>query len=157
MDTWSAITPVVILAVAAGHAVQILKRYYEEYALVGDTEQAVIRSLTAVGPVMLTAGLIASAGFASLMTFGVASVRVFGLLLASGILSALVIEMTFTPACRCLLPAPKRREVQREGQSAWLDRGLNVIADLVLARPRTVLGGALVIVAASVVGAMAIQ
>ncbi|MBI3784412.1 MAG: MMPL family transporter, partial [Deltaproteobacteria bacterium] len=30
IDTWSAITPVVILAVAAGHAVQILKRYYEE-------------------------------------------------------------------------------------------------------------------------------
>ncbi len=30
MDTWSAMTPVLILAVAAGHAVQILKRYYEE-------------------------------------------------------------------------------------------------------------------------------
>ena len=39
MDTWSAITPVVILAIAAGHAVQILKRYYEEYARVGDTER----------------------------------------------------------------------------------------------------------------------
>jgi predicted RND superfamily exporter protein len=36
LDTWSAITPVAILAVAAGHAVQILKRYYEEYAACGD-------------------------------------------------------------------------------------------------------------------------
>ncbi len=154
MDTWSAVTPVVILAVAAGHAVQILKRYYEEYAIVGDNEQAVIRSLTAVGPVMLTAGMIASAGFASLMTFGVASVRVFGLLLASGILSALVIEMTFTPACRCLLPAPKSRETQREGQSShWLDRGLDRIADLVVSRPRTVLAFALAIVGLSIVGA----
>ena len=35
LDTWSAVTPVAILAIAAGHAVQILKRYYEEYAALG--------------------------------------------------------------------------------------------------------------------------
>ena len=157
MDTWSAITPVVILAVAAGHAVQILKRYYEEYAVVGDSEEAVIRSVTAVGPVMLTAGCIASAGFASLMTFGVASVRVFGLLLASGILSALVIEMTFTPACRCLLPAPKGRETRREKESRWLDPALGALADLVLRRPRWVLLAALLIAAIAAVGILDID
>ncbi len=157
MDTWSAITPVVILAVAAGHAVQILKRYYEEYAIVGDSEEAVVRSVMAVGPVMLTAGLIASAGFGSLMTFGITSVRVFGMLLASGILSALIIEMTFTPACRCLLPVPKRRELQREGASGWLDRALDRIADLVLAWPRTVLLVALGLLVISAVGAWTLQ
>ncbi|HVO25558.1 MAG TPA: MMPL family transporter [Candidatus Margulisiibacteriota bacterium] len=152
MDTWSAITPVVILAVAAGHAVQILKRYYEEYAVVGDNEEAVIRSLTAVGPVMLTAGLIASAGFASLMSFGVTSVRVFGLLLASGILSALVIEMTFTPACRCLLPAPKGRETRRERESRWLNPALDALATLIVRRPRSVLLGAFLITALAAKG-----
>ncbi len=157
MDTWSAITPVVILAVAAGHAVQILKRYYEEYAVVGDSEQAVVRSVTAVGPVMLTAGLIASAGFGSLMTFGVTSVRVFGLLLASGILSALVIEMTFTPACRCLLPAPKSRETQRESQSRWLDRGLDALANVVVGHPRAVVFGALLVAMVAVGGALGIE
>ena len=157
MDTWSAITPVVILAVAAGHAVQILKRYYEEYAVVGDSEEAVIRSITAVGPVMLTAGCIASAGFASLMTFGVSSVRVFGLLLASGILSALVIEMTFTPACRCLLPAPKGRETRREKESRWLDPALSALASLVVRRPRLVLLSALVVAVAATVGIFSID
>jgi predicted RND superfamily exporter protein len=157
MDTWSAITPVVILAVAAGHAVQILKRYYEEYAIVGDSEQAVIRSITAVGPVMLTAGLIASAGFGSLTTFGITSVRVFGLLLASGILSALVIEMTFTPACRCLLPAPKTRELYREGQTPWLDRALDLLADVVVKRPHLVLVSVLAVVAAAGVGILRLQ
>jgi len=157
MDTRSAITPVVILAVAAGHAVQILKRYYEEFALTGDSEKAVIRSVTAVGPVMLTAGLIASAGFGSLVTFGVASVRVFGMLLALGILSALFIEMTFTPACRCLLPAPQRREVQREGQSLWLDRWLDRLADLIVERPRVVLAVVLLMVLTSATGVFRIE
>lgn len=139
MDTWSVMTPVLILAIAAGHAVQILKRYYEEFARCGDTEEAVVRSLAAVGPVMLTAGLIAAAGFASLTTFGITSVRAFGALLAGGIVSALIIEMTFTPACRSLLPAPKRREVTREGGTRAIDRVLDVLARVALTRPRAVL------------------
>ena len=141
MDTWSAMTPVLILAIAAGHAVQILKRYYEEYARGGDTREAVVRSLVAVGPVMLTAGLIAAAGFASLTTFGITSVRAFGALLAGGILSALVIEMTFTPACRSLLPAPKRREVAREGGSRFFDRVLDGLGRLAIDRPWAVIIG----------------
>lgn len=151
MDTWSAMTPVLILAIAAGHAVQILKRYYEEYALTGDSSEAVVRSLVAVGPVMLTAGLIAAAGFASLTTFGITSVRAFGALLAGGILSALVIELTFTPACRSLLPAPRRREVAREGGARALDRGLDALGRVVIRRPWWVIGGA--VLATVLVGA----
>lgn len=153
MDTWSAMTPVLILAVAAGHAVQILKRYYEELAAVGDNDEAIVRALVAVGPVMLTAGAVASAGFASLGTFGVLSVRVFGLLLATGILSALVIEMTFTPACRSLLPPPRERERLRERGGAWLEFALDRIADLVTSRPRTVLTAGVGLFAVSLVGA----
>src|SRR4029077_9659278 len=102
LDTWSAITPVAILAVAAGHAVQILKRYYEEYAACGDSRAAVASSVAHVGPVMVVAGSIAAAGSASLAPFEVTSIRVFGLLMAAGILSALVIEMTFIPAVRAV-------------------------------------------------------
>jgi predicted RND superfamily exporter protein len=148
---------VVILAVAAGHAVQILKRYYEEYAVSGDSRVAVIRSVTAVGPVMLTAGAIAAAGFGSLITFGVTSVRVFGILLATGILSALIIEMTFTPACRCLLPAPKRREMARERESRWLNRALDWIAEGVVRRPRHVLGVVTAVAAVAGAGVFALQ
>lgn len=135
VDTWSSITPIVILAVAAGHAVQILKRYYEEYAQCKNGQEAVVRSVVGVAPVMLTAGSIASAGFGSLITFGVPSVRVFGLLLALGVLSALVIEMTFTPACRALLPAPAWREVSRERSASLLDVCLDSLARQVVLHP----------------------
>ncbi len=139
LDTWSAITPIVILAIGAGHAVQILKRYYEEYAVVADTREAVVRALVGVGPVMLTAGLIAAGGFASLMTFGIASVRAFGLLLAAGIVSALVIELTFIPACRSLMPAPARTELARERRRTRLDAVLDHLAGLLERRSGTIL------------------
>ncbi|HXQ21924.1 MAG TPA: MMPL family transporter, partial [Candidatus Acidoferrales bacterium] len=157
MDTWSAVTPVVILAVAAGHAVQILKRYYEEYARLGNSELAVIRSVTTVAPVMLTAGFIAAAGFGSLVAFGVTSVRVFGLLLALGILSALIIEMTFTPACRAMLPAPRGREVMREKEGWILKAALERMADLVVGRPRAVLVTAVAVVAIFFAGALSLK
>ena len=153
MDTWSAITPVVILAVAAGHAVQILKRYYEEYAVLRDGEQAVVRSVTAVGPLMLTAGLIASVGFGSLVTFGVTTVRVFGLLLALGILSALLIEMTFIPACRAMLPAPRGRETVRERDGRIFSALIEWIIKQVSTRPYRILVVVALLLAASVVGA----
>ncbi len=157
MDTWSAMTPVLILAVAAGHAVQILKRYYEELAVVADNDEAIVRALVAVGPVMLTAGTVASAGFASLSTFGVLSVRVFGMLLATGILSALVIEMTFTPACRSLLPPPRERERLRERGGAWLEGVLDTLAGFVTRHPVVVLGAGFALFAVSLTGAVDLE
>lgn len=75
MDAFNATTPILILAVAAGHAVQILKRYYEEYdrltqgGATGSPQQlndrAIVQSLSRVAPVMLTAGGVAALGFFS--------------------------------------------------------------------------------------------
>jgi uncharacterized protein len=157
LDSWSAISPVAILAVAAGHAVQILKRYYEEYAALGDSRAAVISSVARVGPVMVTAGVIAASGFASLATFEVTSVRVFGLLMAAGILSALAIEMTFIPAVRVLLPAPRLGEQRGAGDERWLAAALRRVADVVVARPRTVLVIAAVLLAVALPGARRLQ
>jgi hypothetical protein len=123
-DTFNAATPILILAIAAGHAVQILKRFYEEYATLeaadgsGDarerSREAVVRSLTRVGPVMVAAGGVAIAGFASLVVFEIKSIQVFGLFTAAGIASAVVLELTLIPALRASLPAPGPRELARE-------------------------------------------
>jgi predicted RND superfamily exporter protein len=102
---------------------------------------------------MVTAGCIAAAGFASLATFDVMSVRVFGLLMAAGILSALAIEMTFIPAVRALLPSPRQREQEGAGDDRWLAVALRRIADLVIRRPGTVLTVAAVLLAVSLPGA----
>jgi len=148
MDGWNSIAPILTVAVAAGHSVQILKRFYEEYERLGDVRAAVVESTVSMGVVMLTAGLIAAASFASLVAFGIATIRVFGLFTAAGIASALVLEMTFIPACRVLLPAPGRR-AERPGV---LDRLMAATADVVVTpRRRRVLltSAALVFVAAA--------
>ena len=110
-DVFNATTPILILAIAAGHAVQILKRYYEEYGRLRRTtsldpreanREAVVASLTKIGPVMIAAGVIAAASFFSLIVFEMQTLRTFGVFTAPGILSALVIEFTLIPAVRAV-------------------------------------------------------
>lgn len=117
IDAFNASTPILILAVTAGHAVQLLKRYYEEFELsikrgndaFTANREAVVHSMAKVGPVMLAAGLVAVMGFLSLMSFDIVTIRNFGIFTGLGILSGLVIELTFIPAVRSWLKPPKLR------------------------------------------------
>jgi len=119
LDALNTTTPILIMAVATGHAVQILKRYYEELeGLTGKAtttaslrlanRRAVVQSLANVGPVMLTAGLIAAIAFFSMQASEVMMIRHFGFFAGVGVLSTLVIEFSFIPALRAMLPARRR-------------------------------------------------
>ena len=152
IDTFNATTPILIMAVAAGHSVQILKRYYEEYGRLHDSSAAVIDSLTKIGPVMLTAGSIAVASFLSLTAFPTLTIRVFGIFTATGILSAVILEMTFIPAFRSFIPAPKRYETEREKIKDWLDRITNGIAEVIVNKRWGLLFGTLALLIAVLLG-----
>jgi predicted RND superfamily exporter protein len=156
LDPWNAMTPILILAIAAGHSVQILKRYYEEYERLGDSKQAVIESTTQVGLAMVTAGLIASASFASLITFKLKTFQSFGLFTAFGILSALALELSFIPAIRSVLRPSRKKRVVRGPD--LLDRFLTGLATQVTGSGRTaILTGAALFFVISVIGTLRVQ
>lgn len=128
LDIFNSTTPILVLAVAAGHAVQILKRYTEEYdhliKLNPDNpqeanEQAIITALTKVGPLMVAAGFIAAIGFFSLTIFEMGSIKAFGLFTGIGILSALVVELTFIPAMRSFLRPPDENTREIHSTGMW--------------------------------------
>lgn len=154
LDVFNSPTPILILAVAAGHAVQLLKRYYEEYDAVrregvndlrAANEQAVIRSLIGVGPVMIVAGGVAAAGFFSLLTFSIPTIRAFGVFTGIGVVSAVIIEMTLIPAVRSLLKPPPDAVAEVDSPRVW-DRIPRWLADQVVpTRPRMRLLGVMAI------------
>lgn len=132
LDVFNSATPILVLAIAAGHAVQILKRYYEDFAVAKKSNPnmsgpelnrtAVQTSLTTVGPVMVIACLVAAIGFFSLIIFDIKTIQTFGIFTGIGVLSALCLELTFIPALRSLLPAPKERELSREKARSFWDK-----------------------------------
>jgi uncharacterized protein len=147
LDPLNTTTPILVLAVAAGHAIQILKRYYEEYSRLlaqgvdehDANRRAVVESIVRVGPVMVVAGLIAVITFFSLVGTGIPMVQHFGVFAGAGVLATMVLEMTVIPALRSMLRPPKPREAAREQRVGGLDRLLTGIADaLVGGRARVV-------------------
>jgi predicted RND superfamily exporter protein len=137
LDPLNTTTPILVLAVAAGHAIQILKRYYEEYGRLRASgmapreanREAVIESMVRVGPVMIVAGLIAVVTFLSLAGTGIPMVQHFGVFAGCGVLATMIIEMTVIPAVRSMLRPPKDAEAARERQAGVLDRFLTGVAD----------------------------
>ncbi|MBN4054226.1 MMPL family transporter [Nitrospira defluvii] len=128
LDLWTkGLTPILIVAMAAGHSVQILRRFYEalDYAIGTDIPEpaqkiAVVEATSKMAPVVLTSGFVAAASFASLISFQLPTFRSFGLMTAFGILSALILEMTLIPALRSLIPPPSGEELKtvlQEGRS----------------------------------------
>lgn len=152
MDVLNTTTPILIMAVATGHALQVLKRYYEEYEqllprtsdAVTANRRAIVESLTAVGPAMLTAGLIAAITFASLTVSDIAIIRNFGLFASVGVISTIVLELTFVPALRASLPPPRPGAVAPKKESAvgWMLTQLSM---------RLVGGGAAVVLGTSAI------
>jgi len=147
-DVFNASTPILILAIAAGHAVQILKRYYEEFHLIRKSRPelslkemnfvAVEETLTKVGPVMVVACTVAALGFFSLVIFEIKTIRTFGLFTGFGVLSALIIELTFIPALRAILPPPGEKESQREQQVSFWDKITEFFFNLAFNKRRAV-------------------
>ena len=159
LDAFNATTPILILAIAAGHAVQILKRYYEEYAIlrrdtaldpVEANRLAVLRSIGRIGPVMMAACLVAAGSFMSLVAFDIKTIRTFGVFSGVGVVSILIIELTFIPALRSLLPPPGLRETERQGaQTPWDRLALRMASWMAPAGRRRILLFAAVFTAAA--------
>jgi predicted RND superfamily exporter protein len=168
MDVWNGIIPILVLAVAAGHSTQILKRYYEEYNRIRDenpgmspkqcNREAVVSATVKVGVVMLAAGGIAAVSFASLVTFDMPSIQTFGKGVAFGILASLIIEMSFIPALRSILPAPTATQSAKERARAFFDPLLYWLADIIRhSRDRWVIPAALAFLAFAAVGALRME
>jgi predicted RND superfamily exporter protein len=154
LDPFNTTTPILILAVAAGHAVQVLKRYYEEYDRYHDTQVAVRAALRRVGPVMMIAGAIAALSFFSLTVFATATIRNFGMLTGAGIVAALVIELTLIPAVRVQLRPPRAAEIDREARSGRMLEGvLGRVAAVAAHKPATVVTIAILVAGAALAAA----
>jgi len=154
IDTWNAAVPILLIAVAAAHSAQMLKRYVEEVVRLGDNKAAVIESTVKIGPVMVAAGATAALGFASLALFGVRAISNFGLSCAYGIAAAVVLEMTFIPALRAILPPPRRTPGEGGFTKAVLAR---LEAAILRDRGRPVLIGAAVAMLVALAGVLQIR
>ncbi len=151
INAWTASVPVMVVTVAAGHSAQMLKRYYEEFARLGDRVAAVIESTQRIGMVMIAAGTTAGCGFAALSFLGIPTLTHFGIGVACGIFAAVILEMTFMLALRVVWPTG--RATTGEGPlPRWTAIVLAPMERVLRRRPRQVVLAFFAVAAAAVAG-----
>jgi predicted RND superfamily exporter protein len=160
LDPLNTTTPILVMAVAAGHAIQILKRYYEEYSrnLAAGLEPGVANREAIVESIARVAGLIAVITFFSLVGTGIPMVQHFGVFAGFGVLSTMLLEMTVIPAVRAALRPPRLKDSEREQSAGILDRLLSGLAEnLAGGRARPIIAGGLIVLAAVGAGAFKLR
>jgi uncharacterized protein len=139
------ILPIILIAVGTAYAIHVLNRYYEELNSEEDKKKAIVSTLEHVAVPTVLAALTTMIGFASLAVSSISALRIYGLLAALGILFALILAVTFTPAILLLLKKPSRKVVETQNSSV-ISSLLESIGKIVSRKPYMVLIFCLVLI-----------
>jgi predicted RND superfamily exporter protein len=132
LDPLVLVVPMLITARAISHSVQFVERFYEEYELLGDKDEACIRSMAEL---LLPCTVAIVTDWIGLLTIALATIplmRDLGLLCSFWSGSILVTEMLLNRLMILYLPAPRERHHHVSPLAA---RALGAAANLVGSRP----------------------
>lgn len=99
--------PFFVFATILSHAVQIMSRFYEEYARLGNFEQALVESLTALLRPSFSAILTDAMGFSVLYLAKIPTLQILAILCTIWLLS-ITIAVTFSAAAFFVIPMPEK-------------------------------------------------
>jgi predicted RND superfamily exporter protein len=89
--------PIILFAIGSAYGIHLLSRYYNLTDKC-DSGSALRRTLKGIGPVVTAAGLTTVASLLSFVFMDIRPIRTFGFFTAVGILTTLVLSLTFIPA-----------------------------------------------------------
>jgi len=153
MDIMSATVPFLIMSIETSHAVQIMKRYYEEFAKYGDREKAIEETVAGLFKPALAAIVTDSMGFASLLMLPFRVMRSMSFMATMGILRMIITTVMAMPAILAVLPPPSKQEMEKAEKAGILDRLLKNTGYMIFGKGRwIVFAGVLAIFIASLIG-----
>ncbi|HKY05192.1 MAG TPA: MMPL family transporter, partial [Blastocatellia bacterium] len=136
--------PTVLLAIGSSYIFHIQNQCRISTATAAadrDRKQAWLEGFIFITPSVFVSGTTTIAGFASLASSPVPTVRDMGIFEAAGVTAMLLLSLTFIPAALAILPAASLGQVSshQKDYATWLNGLLKQITALILFRKRTVL------------------
>jgi predicted RND superfamily exporter protein len=89
--------PVILFALGSAYPIHILTRYYAVVKEMG-RDRAIVHAITYLGPTVIASGLITAGGLLSFVAMDMEPIRTFGFFTAVGVLTTLILSVTFVPA-----------------------------------------------------------
>ncbi|MCH7860035.1 MAG: MMPL family transporter, partial [Candidatus Marinimicrobia bacterium] len=142
--------PIILLTIATADGVHIMTRFFREMRNRSDVKASVTATMDVLMlPVFLTS-ITTMAGFITLVTAPISSMMGYGLAVSFGIAWAWYLSVTLLPSVMALTKwDPSAKALTRAGR---FERGIHHMGQVILRRPRLVLGTGIMVVLLSLVG-----
>lgn len=140
----SSILPIVLLAVGSAYGIHLLNRYLGDIVQMKDKKASLQKSISEVGGAIVMAGMTTFAGFLSLVSSDLSMIRHFGVFSALGVVYALILTLTFSPALLTYWRLPRKARNQDSDQAHhenWIDKLFALGAEKVIRYHKTVVVG----------------
>ena len=145
------VTPVIVLVIGVADGVHYVTRYIQEMRRRGDKQEALHRTICALGWACLLTSATTAVGFGSLLSASIPTIRSFGLYVAIAIMLAYVVMLVGVPIVLSYAPSPPER-ARAASSGGLLDRWLTWLALVTIRRRLTVTLVSLAVVAAAATG-----
>ncbi len=147
-----AFMPVMIIAIGIADGIHLITEYKLSWNELKKRDGAILKTFRQLSwPVVITS-LTTMAGFASLATSSLRSIRDFGIYTSIGVFAAMVISLTFVPAVLRLLSPPREVASRRRHDHRWVSAGLPALSRLAVGKRRWIYVGILLLAAVSIIG-----
>lgn len=128
IDIITSVLPVFLITICGADAIHMMSEYYEQRGVVGDSREAMRRTMKImVSPVLLTT-VTTAAGFLIATSTNISGIQTFGLYMAFGLVCAQLIALVLVPAWICVFGDPRRKQAaspageaeRKAAKHAWL-------------------------------------
>ncbi|WP_269524809.1 efflux RND transporter permease subunit [Coraliomargarita parva] len=154
----SSMIPIFIMPIAVLDAVHILSEFYDRYHLIGNKRDTIRQVMHELWKPMFFTSLTTTAGFGSLMLAPIPPVQIFGGFIATGVMLAWLLTVTFIPAYILMLPEKSLNNFGLKHQDGDHSSGLlRGMARLTGSFPKMILALALLLLGISAYGISRIQ
>jgi len=147
----SVISPTILVAIGSAYGIHIVNKYYEAIGNHLRGKEAVLNTMSEMNSPVIMAALTTVAGFLTLNTSFVIPIKQFGTSAAFGVLSAMILSLTFVPA---VLTLEKKipRYIKKQKSSGILDSSLGKVGAFVAEHPKTVIIASSLVICFSLLG-----
>jgi predicted RND superfamily exporter protein len=137
--------PIMLIAIGIADGIHIITEYKLVWTKLRNRERAILKTMQQLTVPVVFTSLTTMAGFASLASSGIRSIRDFGIFTSVGVFAAMTFSLVFIPAALKLMKPPEPHFGGAKVDQGGLTRVLTGLANLAIQRRRWVFVTAVVL------------
>ncbi len=149
--------PVMLIAIGIADGIHLFAEFQQLLYELKDKKKAVMETMRMLARPVIFTSLTTMAGFASLATSGIQSIRDFGLFTSFGVFTAMIFSLTFIPSFLILINEDKMKNKLRAASQNYLSEKLAAFGSFIQRKKTPVFSSVVILIAISIIAISQIE